>query len=174
MPLVAIGGVRFKRGKIINKVARLDPEGIQYEGFTYFPRFPGEKDPPYEPSKLFMITRVLSLRRLPYWEKYIMERHLRLGRTNDTCIVKNTPKMNAMLYKVKHVIKITPITFPYGMPDDPSKGYLDDHGRFISYNLLNSVPLEEAVEETKQLREKSVDSETLKRRLNLKWYQRWD
>lgn len=44
----------------------------------YILRHPDQKDPPYEPSQMFMVTRVKGLRGKPYWEKYIMERHLRI------------------------------------------------------------------------------------------------
>ena len=91
----------------------------------------------------------------------------------DVAIVKNTPTMNAMLYRVKHLIEMKPITFPYGKPKDLKDGYLDDHGRFITYNLLPSN-LEKAEEDAKQLKEKSVDGATLKRRLQDKWLQRWE
>lgn len=33
-------------------------------------------------------------------------------------IVKNNPENNAMLWKVKHMIKVTPIHLPPDLPDD--------------------------------------------------------
>ena len=37
----------------------------------------------------------------------------------------NTPSVGLLLFKIKHVVKITPLTFPNGMPDDFSP---DTHG----------------------------------------------
>lgn len=42
-------------------------------------RFPGEVDPPYEPSKLFAVKRVRTLKKRPYWERQIVEGELGLG-----------------------------------------------------------------------------------------------
>lgn len=91
----------------------------------------------------------------------------------DVAIVKNTPTVNAMLYKVKHLIEMQPITFPHGKPQDVNNGYLDDYGRFISYNLL-PTDLDKAQADVKQLMEKAVDGETLKYRLRYRWLQRWE
>ena len=38
VPYLSLGGVRHKRGKIINKPNKNQPGGIPYHGFTYFPR----------------------------------------------------------------------------------------------------------------------------------------
>ena len=37
----------------------------------------------------------------------------------------NLPSVCALLYKIKHVVEITPVTFPKGMPDD---FHPDTHG----------------------------------------------
>ena len=37
-------------------------------------------------------------------------------------VVKNIPEMNALLWRVKHLIRIDPVTFPDG---EPSKDDLD-------------------------------------------------
>ena len=36
--------------------------------------------------------------------------------TGAVSVVKNIPEVNAMLWRVKHVIRIDPITFPDGQP----------------------------------------------------------
>jgi large subunit ribosomal protein L30 len=40
-------------------------------------RFPDEKDPPYEPTKLLMVQRVKPVKGNPYWDKKML-RHLGL------------------------------------------------------------------------------------------------
>jgi large subunit ribosomal protein L30 len=52
-------------------------EGIKYHGFTYYPRFPGQQDPPYQPTKLLMVKRVKPVKGNPYWDKKLL-RHFRL------------------------------------------------------------------------------------------------
>ena len=88
---------------------------------------------PYEPSKVLMVQRIRCLKKKPYWDKNIMT-ELGLNNTvslfnrksfnclinvddflkkkSTIAIVANTPPVNALLWKVKHLIKITPVTFP--------------------------------------------------------------
>lgn len=40
-------------------------------------RFPGQKDPPYQPTKLLMVKRVKPVKGNPYWDKKLL-RHFRL------------------------------------------------------------------------------------------------
>lgn len=48
-------------------------DGIKYPGFVYYPRSPDFKDPPYEPTKLFLVRRTRELKGLPHWEKDIFK-----------------------------------------------------------------------------------------------------
>lgn len=94
----------------------------------------------------------------------------------ETAIVKNTPTTNARLYKIKHLIEITPISMPYGMPENAENGFLKENGEFVACNSLqegNQLQLEESKVEKENLMKKSVDGETLKKRLHLNWYQRY-
>jgi len=45
---------------------------------------------------------------------------------SEVAIVKNIPEMNAILYSVKHMIKITPVKLPADLPmdADPNHCYL--------------------------------------------------
>ena len=80
-----------------------------------------------------MVQRIRCLKKKPYWDKNIMT-ELGLNNTvslfnrksfnclinvddflkkkSTIAIVANTPPVNALLWKVKHLIKITPVTFP--------------------------------------------------------------
>lgn len=151
-----------------------DPDAVRYPGFVHFPR-PGEKDPPIVPSKLFMVKRIRSLYGCPWWEKKYMKRLDLLSR-KTTIIVKNTPQNNVLLYKVKHLVEITPITMPQGMPDDPEHAFLKQNGEFIGYNLLShhDITLDDATNAEKDRRKKYMDGLTLKERLNRRWYSRFD
>ncbi|XP_062621103.1 uncharacterized protein LOC134282713 [Saccostrea cucullata] len=92
-----------------------------------------------EPSPLHLVKRIKSLYGRPQKEKTCMEK---IGFTAkpgskdapSSVIVKNTPKINSMLMLVKHLVTITPITFPYGYPEseaDFSHCHLNDNGEFI-------------------------------------------
>ncbi|GLV43748.1 uncharacterized protein CBL_06928 [Carabus blaptoides fortunei] len=108
-------------------------DGIQYPGFTYYPRFPEFKDPEYEPSKLFRVQRIKPVKGNPHWEKRILQVLKLDGKQGDVAIVKNIPENNAMLWKIKHLIKIAPITFPNGVPteDDLDCTHLRENGELV-------------------------------------------
>ncbi len=91
-------------------------------------------------------------------------------------IVKNTPMVNKTLYKVKHLVEITPITMPYGMPDKPENGFLKENGEFISYNPVNlhGVTLEDAELQLEDYVAKHLDQRTVKIRMHKRWHLRYD
>jgi len=172
-----LGGVRFKyTKKWSNKVAQKDPEGVPYYGFTYFPRHPGQQDPPVEPAKLFLVKKIRSLYGCPFWEKKWMI-DLHLDKPRSVAIIKNTPRNNARLYRVKHLVEITPITTPQGLPDSPENGFLKENGEFVAYNLLKehgSLSLEEAEKVQEEHLKNNIDIATVRQRLHERWYSRWD
>ena len=47
---------------------------------------------------------------------------------NKIVFLPNIPSVTSMLFKIKHLVKITPVTFPHGIPED---FHPDSHG----YNL---------------------------------------
>jgi len=172
-PYIGVGGVRHLRARILNKVMKQDPESVKHHGFTFYPRHPDQKDPPYEPAKLFMVTKIKSVRGQPYWEKYLVGRHFKLQENGTTVIVKNTPETNQKLYRIKHLVEIKPITFPNGFPTDTTSGFLDHHGRYVNYKLLDVSP-EDAQKSLEKLGKKKVDGITMRNRLRLRWQQRWE
>ncbi|XP_050535705.1 39S ribosomal protein L30, mitochondrial [Daktulosphaira vitifoliae] len=148
--------------------------GIKYFGFTYYPR-KGEKDPPYEPTKLLMVKRVKSYSFNPYWQKKILSDMGLDHKLSDIAIVKNTPEMNARLWKVKHLIKITPIQTPDGLPEDGDYWgtHLDEEGIFrVSPKFRPDQKRLEVTNEFETL-EKRVDPKTVERHCQLKWLNPW-
>ncbi|XP_066994270.1 large ribosomal subunit protein uL30m [Anabrus simplex] len=149
--------------------------GIKCFGFTYYPRFPDHKDPPYEPAKLFRVQRVKPVKGNPYWEKNILKMLGLIGKSSDIAIVKNIPENNARLWKIKHLVKITPITFPYGPPTEEDIGstYLKENGELI---VARKVKLDgsrlKASEEFENDQTK-LDGETLRKDSRLKWLRAW-
>jgi len=178
LPSLAVGGIRYRHTKRVNYKRALefnpDEGGVQHHNFVYFPRHPGEVDPPYEPTKLLMVRRIRAMKRKPYWEIDLLKA-FKITERRSIAIVKNTPEINANLYKIKHLIEIKPITFKYGFPQDPKQGFLKENGEVISYNLLESdkIELEEAEKQIDDLKKRSVDGPTLKHRLRRNWFSRW-
>ncbi|XP_042886856.1 39S ribosomal protein L30, mitochondrial-like [Penaeus japonicus] len=110
------------------------PDGsLQYFGFQYYPRHPGQVDPPYDPAPLHLVTRVRCLKKKPWWDKMIMKQLGLDKKRSDVAVVKNNPENNAMLWKVKHLVKITPIRVPENLPEDmdPACCFLKETGEFI-------------------------------------------
>ncbi|OQR73182.1 39S ribosomal protein L30 [Tropilaelaps mercedesae] len=80
-----------------------------------------------EPPKLFLVERIADTAYRPRWEKEIMEllglKHTKIEKKMNIrknvgayVVVKNTPKMCRILWRVKHLIRVKPITFPDGLP----------------------------------------------------------
>lgn len=108
---------------------------------NYYP-YTGEELPSSPPSPVLMVTKVKSFVKEPYWVKSYCEQ---VGLGSDKqglwtpigtrVFLPNLPSVGLLLYRIKHVVDIQPITFPNGMPDDfdPDKhGFkLNKKGEFI-------------------------------------------
>jgi len=104
----------------------------------YYP-YTGEEMPDSPPSPVLMVTKVKSLQGEPYWVKdYCEQIGLSRGiRTNKEArklgkrvFLPNLPSVGHLLYKIKHVVDIQPVTFPNGMPEDFDP---DRHGFKINH-----------------------------------------
>jgi len=94
----------------------------------------------------------------------ILQKHV-----NDPMIVKNTPEICAMLWKVKHLVKIVPIKLPDKLPtmDDLNGTYLHENGTFYVVPKVDPVR-EEAVE--KFVNDiKKLNRDIIQQKLRLKW-----
>lgn len=98
-----------------------------------------------------------------------------LFQKSDIAIVKNIPEANAVLWKIKHLVKITPIQCPNGLPEenDYEGTYLTEYGEFRVSPRLKIDPKQiEATEEFVKDPRK-FDGETLRKLLRLKWLYGW-
>ncbi|XP_037929245.1 39S ribosomal protein L30, mitochondrial-like [Teleopsis dalmanni] len=150
-------------------------DGKKYEKIIYYPRTPEDEDPPVEPSKLFRVQRIKPVKGNPYWEKKIL-RDLGLDqKQSDFTVVKNIPDNNARLWKIKHLIKVTPITFPYGEPteDDTKHTYLKENGECIVTKDIG--PIQERLQASNKYDcdPKRLDTDLLKKDARLKWLNPW-
>lgn len=84
-------------------------------------------------------------------------------------IVKNIPNICAMLWTVKHLVKITPIKLPQELPTKNDLGgtYLHENGTFSVIPKVDSARLEA----TKKFMndEKKLDRNRIKEKLRLEW-----
>ncbi|XP_018406700.1 PREDICTED: 39S ribosomal protein L30, mitochondrial [Cyphomyrmex costatus] len=161
----------FMRRRIRYKDAKGNPEGIKYEHVTYFPRHPNHVDPSFEPSKLLLVTRVKPFAGNPWWEKRMLKN---IGfddepHKNDPVIVKNAPDVCAMLWKIKHLVKIVPIKLPDKLPtpDDLNGTYLHENGTFYVVPKVDPIR-EEAVEQFIN-NPKKLNRDIIQEKLRLKW-----
>lgn len=106
-----------------------------------------------------------------HWEKKILI-DLKLDKNiNDFAIVKNIPENCERLWKVKHLVKIVPITFPYGEPteNDIDHTFLKENGECI---VTKEIKIDDGrVEATRKFVDdtRKLDSETLVKDSRLKW-----
>lgn len=86
-------------------------------------------------------------------------------------IVKNIPEMNAKLWKIKHLIKVTPIVFPFGEPtfEDINHTVLKENGQCLVTKTL--VPSENQIMALEEFHndKRKMDSTTIKNDTRHKW-----
>ncbi|XP_014484794.1 PREDICTED: 39S ribosomal protein L30, mitochondrial [Dinoponera quadriceps] len=146
------------------------PKGIRYGHIIYYPRHPNHVDPPIIPTKLLMVTRVKPFKGNPYWEKNILEKHLGIPRLEKgPVIVKNTPEICAMLWSVKHLVKVTPIKLPDKLPteDDLNGTYLHENGTFYIVPKVDPARYEATDEFVNS--PKKLNRNLISEKLRLKW-----
>jgi large subunit ribosomal protein L30 len=80
-----------------------------------------------------------------------------------------------MLWKIKHLVKISPIQCPDGMPEegDYEGTYLTEYGEFRVSPRLQIDPKRIEATETFLKDERKFDGETLRKLLRLKWLSGW-
>ncbi|XP_046738409.1 39S ribosomal protein L30, mitochondrial [Diprion similis] len=169
MTKLLLGGIRHYARRYDPKYK--DDPGVKYGLITYFPKSPNHVDPPIVPTKLFMVKRIKPLRGTPWWEKEIMYQLNLLEKKSDVTIVKNTPEMNAFLWQVKHLIKVTPIKCPDGIPKTASlKGsYLHENGTFM---VNPKVEIEQKrIDAIDEYRKdwKKLEGEAIRKEMRLRW-----
>ncbi|XP_058791924.1 large ribosomal subunit protein uL30m isoform X2 [Phymastichus coffea] len=148
-------------------------DGVKYGLITYYPRHPDHKDPEFKPSKLFLVERVKPTRGNPYWHKKVLkqlsiDQDYRM-REKPTVIVKNTPEICALLWEIKHLIKVTPIDMPNNLPDDIDSisTYLHETGKLYVFPKIDEKRYKET--EKHQNNPKRMDNDTISKHLRLKW-----
>lgn len=85
-------------------------------------------------------------------------------------LLRNTPNINSDLKIVQHLVRITPVTFPYGLPEseeDWEHCYLRDNGEFIIRRKIpngeESLPTDVGVTPDRDSSVWDMDKETIKK-----------
>jgi len=127
----------------------------------YYPHA-GEEIPTINPSPVLMVKRVKDFRGETWFNKDFCEQ-IGLGnkeKLSKFVFLPNIPSVSSMLFKIKHIIEIKPITFPNGIPDDfdPDKhGYkLKSNGEFVVHPSLK-VDLKEMTKDADWMKLSSED-----------------
>jgi len=164
---------------------RENPDDIDDESeldLTYFPHKGEEAWPDdYEPSPVLLVKRVKELRGQPWWHKMDCER-IGLGwRTNMHTVVAlpNLSNYNALLFRVKHLVEITPVQFPdEGLPSskefDVLKAKVTHDGKFV-YNAKISeeskVLLDQGPVQAERMK---MSRKTFRNEAKLAWSRPWN
>lgn len=92
-----------------------------------------------------------------------------LSQGKEPVIVKNTPDMCALLWKVKHLVKIVPIKLPDKLPtaDDLNGTYLHENGIFYVIPKVDPAREEAVVEFVNN--PKKLNRNVISEKLRLQW-----
>lgn len=90
---------------------------------------------------------------------------------SDVAIVKNIPENNARLWKIKHLVAIDPIIFPFDEPteNDIKHTFLKENGECVVTKEIAIDPKRLEASENFINDKTRLDKDTLKRDALLKW-----
>lgn len=89
---------------------------------------------------------------------------------SDPVFVKNTPEICAMLWRVKHLVKIVPVKLPENLPntvDDLTTYYVHENGTVYNTGKLDPVRYQATMEFKNST--KKMNHYTIREQLRLKW-----
>jgi len=120
-----------------NKVQDVDND--QETDMVYWPHRGEEWPRPEEdpPPLVLLVERVVSESGEPWWIKEALEKlGLLTGSYRGKRVaVPNMTHYTSLVYKVKHLVRVTPVSFPNGVPSeadfDPQMAKMTDNGEFV-------------------------------------------
>jgi len=130
--------------------------------------------PEPEPALLHMVYRIKDHFTRPYWEKDVLKEFGLFEKAYNPVVLKNTPEINEKLRTIQHLVRIKPVTFPYGLPKDEADYkhcFLRENGEFVVRHRIHdqSDEIEQAWEEVKLVEESpsndiwKMDKETIQK-----------
>jgi len=104
---------------------------------SYYPPKDDDCTPPAKVSPVLMVKRIKSLAEEPWYNKLYCEQ-IGIGRKHPLrcpTFLPNLPSVSLLLFKIKHLVEIIPVTFPHGIPENfnPEKDgcHLKPNGEFV-------------------------------------------
>lgn len=90
---------------------------------------------------------------------------------SDVAIVKNIPETNAMLWKVKHLVDVKPVVFPYGEPkvDDVNHTFIKESGECVVTKEIKFDESRMLARDEFDGKPERLDGKTLANDSRLKW-----
>lgn len=88
--------------------------------------------------------------------------------------MKNIPENNQRLWKVKHALKIVPITFPDGFPSPTDQTVLKENGELRIVKQVSALDKRLQLADDFKNNLKLLDGDTLRRNSRMKWLNAWD
>lgn len=84
-------------------------------------------------------------------------------------LVKNTPENCALLWRVKHLVRVVPIDMPDKLPDDIDSisTYLHESGKLMVFPKIDKARYEATEKFINN--PKKLDTQTMREKLRLKW-----
>lgn len=144
------------------------------EKVKYYPHA-GEEVNQEPPSPVLMVKKMRPCKGEPYWIKDYLEQ-IGLGKheiEGKMCFLPNIPSVCLHLSKIKHMVKITPVTFPNGIPDDFSPethGFkLTSRGEFF----INDKPMESLESIAQRADWMKIDADMISREARRHWDKPW-
>ncbi|GFS19028.1 39S ribosomal protein L30, mitochondrial, partial [Elysia marginata] len=140
--------VRFKSRGLIPRRKRpikkwFDPADKSWAEPIYSHHEQKQGRPEQEASMLHMVYRIKDHYTRPFWEKDILKEFGLYDKAYTPVVLKNTPDVNGKLRQVQHLLRIKPVTFPYGLPkseSDYKHCFLNEHGEFVVKHQLQEHP----------------------------------
>jgi len=102
----------------IGRARSVDPG--ENDVIEYYPHAGEDLSSLPPPSPVLMVRRVRPLKGEPWFLKQYCQQ-IGLGekkKRSKLAFLPNLPSVSLLLYKIKHLVEITPVTFPNGVPED--------------------------------------------------------
>ncbi|CAL7948001.1 unnamed protein product [Xylocopa violacea] len=144
-------------------------DAVRYDLVKYHPVKKDHVDPPFTPSKVLMIYRVKPFKGNPYWDKETLTKLGFEEHRNNPVFAKNTPEICAMLWKIKHLIKVVPVKLPEKLPevDGNTEFWIDETGEVRVIGKLDPARLQATLDIANS--KKRMRHKTISEKLRLQW-----
>jgi len=117
------------------------------------------------PHMLHVVYLIKPTRGRPWWEKDIVKKLLLDGKLHQPVIHKNVPFVNKLLNEIKHLVRILPLRFPNGLPDneaDWEHSRINSRGEMVIIRRLKEFEPQQAALPDPYREKWKLDLDTIK------------